>query len=111
MTDIDVDPAEVQRRREAGEVQIVDVREDAEWDAGRIAGARHVPLAEVAAQASTIDRERPVVFYCRVGGRSAMAAQAFRQAGYEAYSMAGGLVAWDQQGLGLEPDEGTVANH
>jgi rhodanese-related sulfurtransferase len=111
MTDIDVDPVEVQRRREAGDVQIVDVREDAEWEAGRIAGARHVPLAEVAGQAQTIDRERPVVFYCRVGGRSAMAAQAFRQAGYDAYSMDGGLVAWAGEGLPLDPDDGTVADH
>jgi rhodanese-related sulfurtransferase len=111
MTDIDVDPAEVQRRREAGDVQLVDVREDAEWDAGRIAGARHVPLAEVAGQAQTIDREQPVIFYCRAGSRSAMAAEAFRRAGYDAYSMDGGLLAWADRGLPLEPDDGTVAEH
>jgi rhodanese-related sulfurtransferase len=111
MTDIDVDPAEVQRRREAGDVQLVDVREDAEWDAGRIAGARHVPLAEVAGQAQTIDRDQPVVFYCRAGSRSAMAAEAFRRAGYDAYSMDGGLLAWADRGLPLEPDGGTVADH
>jgi rhodanese-related sulfurtransferase len=111
MTDIDVDPAEVQRRREAGDVQLVVVREDAEWDAGRIAGARHVPLAEVAGQAQTIDRDQPVVFYCRAGSRSAMAAEAFRRAGYDAYSMDGGLLAWADRGLPLEPDGGTVADH
>jgi rhodanese-related sulfurtransferase len=111
MTDIDVDPAEVDRRRRDGDVQLIDVREDYEWDAGRIAGARHVQLSEVAAQAETIDRERPVVFYCRVGSRSAMAADAFRRGGYDAYSMAGGLQAWAERGLPLEPEDGEVAAH
>ena len=45
-----------------------------------------------------------MVFYCRVGGRSAMAANAFRRAGYDAYTMTGGLVEWEARGLPLEPD-------
>jgi rhodanese-related sulfurtransferase len=109
--DVDITPERVKELQREGDVQLVDVREDYEWEAGRIEGARHVELGRVAAEAESIDRDTPVVFYCRVGSRSAMAANAFRQAGYEAYSMAGGLVAWDQQGLGLEPDEGTVADH
>ena len=40
-----------------------------------------------------------------------MAANAFRRAGYEAYSMDGGLQAWADDGLPLEPDDGTVAEH
>jgi rhodanese-related sulfurtransferase len=111
MTDIDVDPAEVDRRRADGGVQLIDVREGYEWEAGRIAGARHVELAEVAAQAGSIDREQPVVFYCRTGARSTMAADAFRRAGYDAYSMAGGLVAWAREGRPLEPEGGEVAAH
>ena len=93
------------------DAQLIDVREDYEWDAGRIDGARHIVLGEVAAQAETIDRDRPVVFYCRVGSRSTMAAQAFRRAGYDAYSMDGGLVAWAGKGNPLEPSDGTVAQH
>jgi rhodanese-related sulfurtransferase len=111
MTEIDVDPGEVAARHAAGDVQLIDVREGYEWDAGRIAGARHVELADVAAQAGSIDRDRPVVFYCRVGGRSTMAASAFRRAGYEAYSMDGGIAAWAERGLPLEPDGGEVAAH
>jgi rhodanese-related sulfurtransferase len=111
MSEIDVQPADVAERHAAGEVQLIDVREDYEWDAGRIAGARHVVLGEVAAQAQTLDRERPVVFYCRVGGRSTMAASAFRRAGFDAYSMDGGLEAWAERGLPLEPDDGEVAAH
>ena len=109
--EVDVSPEQVARERERGAVQLVDVREDAEWDAGRIAGARHIQLGQVAAQAATIDRERPVVFYCRVGSRSTMAADAFRRAGYDAYSMDGGLIAWADRGLPLEPEDGTVAGH
>lgn len=107
--ELDISPA--QARERLGEVQLIDVREDHEWDAGRIAGARHVGLQDVAAQAETIDRDKPVVFYCRTGARSTMAAQAFRRAGYDAYNMDGGLVAWAGEGLPLEPDDGIVADH
>ncbi len=109
--DRDVTPEQVDQLLQDQDAQLIDVREDHEWDAGRIAGARHVGLQEVAAQAETIDRERPVVFYCRVGGRSAMAADAFRRAGYEAYSLDGGLEAWAGAGRPLEPEDGTVAAH
>jgi hydroxyacylglutathione hydrolase/adenylyltransferase/sulfurtransferase len=109
---IEVTAEETQRRFAAGEVQIVDVREPAEWDAGRIPGdVRHIPLADLAAQAPTIDKDKPVVFQCRAGARSLMAAQALRASGYEAYSLAGGLLAWHESGLPLEPDDGTVAEH
>ena len=109
--EVDVTPEWVRERHEAGEIQLVDVREDHEWEAGRLAGARHIELQRVASEASTIDREKPVVFYCRVGSRSGMAATAFRRAGYDAYSMDGGITAWDEKGLPLEPADGTVADH
>jgi rhodanese-related sulfurtransferase len=109
--DVDVTPEWVRQQHEAGAIQLIDVREDHEWDAGRIAGARHVELQDVAAQAATIDREKPVVFYCRVGSRSSMAAAAFRRAGFDAHSLDGGLVAWDAGGLPLEPADGQVAAH
>jgi len=106
----DITPEQAEALRSGG-AQVIDVREDQEWDAGRIGGARHIALGEVAAQAQTIDRETPVVFYCRVGARSAMAADAFRRGGYDAYSLAGGLEAWAGEGKPLEPDGGTVAGH
>ena len=109
--DVDVSPERVAELQREGDLQLVDVREDYEWEAGRIAGARHVELERVASQAPTIDRERPVVFYCRLGARSGMAANAFRRAGYEAYSMDGGITAWAQRGLPLEPEHGEVAPH
>jgi rhodanese-related sulfurtransferase len=83
-------------------VQLVDVREDHEVAAGRLAGARHIALEQLAAEADSIDRETPVLFYCHVGARSAMAAEAFRRAGYEAYSLTGGIAAWEERGLAVE---------
>jgi rhodanese-related sulfurtransferase len=111
MDEVDVAPEWVRERHEAGAIQLIDVREDYEYASGRVAGARHIELQQIASQADTIDRQKPVVFYCRVGSRSTMAAGAFRQAGYEAYSMDGGLLAWEQQGLPLEPGDGHVAAH
>jgi hydroxyacylglutathione hydrolase/adenylyltransferase/sulfurtransferase len=109
--DVDVTPADVRERHEAGHIQLVDVREPYEREAGHIAGSRHIELERLASQAQTIDSGRPVVFYCRLGARSGMAATAFRRAGYDAYSMVGGLTAWDQQGLPLAPEGGHVADH
>jgi rhodanese-related sulfurtransferase len=105
----DLTPQEVAERLERGGVQLVDVREPEEYEAGRIAGGRLVPLAELSGQAQTLRRDEPIVFYCRSGARSAMAAEAFRQAGFDAHNMTGGLLDWDAAGLPLEPDGGHVA--
>lgn len=93
-----------------GGLQLIDVRQRYEFEAGRIAGARHLELMALATEAGTIERDRPLVFYCRSGVRSAMATEAFAQAGFEAHNMAGGLLAWDAAGLPIEPDGGFVAD-
>ncbi len=109
--DVDVDPDRAQELIAAGGVQLVDVREPHEWEAGRIAGARHIEIERLAFEAESLERDRPVLFYCRVGARSGMAASAFRRAGYEAYSVDGGLTEWARRGHPLEPEDGTVADH
>jgi hydroxyacylglutathione hydrolase/adenylyltransferase/sulfurtransferase len=109
--EIDLAPEDVRRRHEAGDIALVDVREPYERDAGHIDGSRHIALGALASEAQSLDPQRPVVFYCRVGGRSRMAAMAFRRAGFDAYSMDGGLVAWDAQNLPLVPEGGHVADH
>jgi rhodanese-related sulfurtransferase len=110
--DIEITPEDARRRLDAGEVQLVDVREGYEWDASRIPGdVRHIPLMDLTGQAATIDKDKPVVFQCRAGSRSLMAAQAFRASGYQAYSLTGGLLAWHEAGLPLDPPDGSVAEH
>lgn len=99
---------EAQKLIEEG-AQLVDVRAEHEWEAGRIAGARHLPLAELAERAGEIDVDRPVVLYCRGGNRSTMAAQALSEAGYDAAKLDEGIVGWDEAGLPLEPEGGYVA--
>jgi rhodanese-related sulfurtransferase len=100
---------EVFALRQRDEVQLIDVRQLDEHAAGRIADTRLIELSDLAAQAETIDRERPVVFYCRSGSRSAMAADAFSAAGYDAHNMVGGLLEWHARGLPLDPADGHVA--
>lgn len=90
---------------------MVDVREGYERDAGYIPGTRHIELERLASSADQIDRDQPVVFHCRLGVRSAMAASAFRSAGFDAYTMRGGIQAWVDAGLPIEPDGGYVADH
>jgi rhodanese-related sulfurtransferase len=91
--------------------QLIDVREPYEREAGYIEGSRHIELLALSDSAATLERDRPVVFYCRVGARSAMAMQAFRASGYEAYSLRGGLVRWAEEDRPLSPEGGTVAAH
>jgi rhodanese-related sulfurtransferase len=105
----DFTPQEVSDLLARGEIQLIDVRQPDEYEAGRIAGGRLVELTRLAGEAQTIDRHRPVVFYCRSGSRSAMATEAFAQAGYDAHNMAGGMLQWEAAGLPIEPEGGYVA--
>src|SRR5215210_3483790 len=105
----DLSPARVAELLRDG-AQLVDVREPYERDAGRIPGdSAHIELDRLTGEADSIDSERTVVFYCRSGSRSALAAQAFSAAGYDAHNLDGGLKAWVADGLPLEPVDGRVA--
>lgn len=89
--------------------QLVDVRADHEWEAGRIAGAVHLPLDQLVERSGEIDRDRPVVLYCRGGTRSTMATEALAAAGYDAAKLSEGIVGWEEAGEPLDPDGGYVA--
>jgi rhodanese-related sulfurtransferase len=106
----ELEPDRVAELMSSGEAQVVDVRTNAEWDAGRIPGAQHIPFDELTARAETLDRSRPLVLYCHSGGRSAVASQAFVASGWEAHSIAGGLSGWAERGHPLEPEDGQVVH-
>ncbi len=108
--EIEVSPQRAKELLDRGEAVVVDVREDYEREAGHIEGSVHIALQRLTAEAESLPRDRPIVFQCRVGARSAMAAQAFRASGYDAWSMAGGLMRWDADGLPLAGG-GRVADH
>ncbi|HYH59428.1 MAG TPA: rhodanese-like domain-containing protein [Thermoleophilaceae bacterium] len=91
-----------------GDVQFVDIRTPEERDAGRIPDdGGHIPFDELQARASELDRDRPVVFYCLSGNRSAIAADAFAASGFDAAHLAGGIQAWSAAG---RPIEGEIGN-
>ena len=110
MTDEDrqLTPERVSELAENGGDQVVDVRLDEEWNAGHIKGAVHIPLDSLSSRAGEIERSKPVVLYCRSGDRSGGAADALAASGWEVTSMEGGLVAWVEKGLPLEPEGGEV---
>ena len=86
-------------------VQLIDVREPAEFDGalGHIAGARLVPLGTLAGSLTPFDRDRPVVAVCRAGGRSAQATLVLQKAGFaKVANLAGGMLQWHAQGLPVE---------
>jgi rhodanese-related sulfurtransferase len=101
------DPAEVYDRRD--ELQIVDVREPYEWEAGHIHGAVHVPLADVMAgrEQGQISSDRPVVVVCRSGNRSELATLMLQARGFDAHNLEGGMEKWAAAGLPFESSDGS----
>ena len=110
-TERDLSPKQVSELLAGGDVQLIDVREPYEWEAGRISGARHIELEHLAGRSGEIDKSRKVIFQCRVGRRSALATEAFAASGYDAHNLAGGITAWVEAGLPFEPEDGQVAAH
>ncbi len=91
----EVTPKELAGKRGSQDIIILDVREPMEWDIGHIDGAVQIPLRELSARLSELDREREVVAYCRSGQRSAMALRILHEAGFaKAKHLRGGLLAW-----------------
>lgn len=100
----EVPPSEAHRRAAAGEVVLLDVREDDEWQAGRAEGAVHLPMSRF--DLSAVPQDRPVVAVCRVGGRSAAVTDALRQRGVDVVNLRGGMLAWAAAGLPVVRDAG-----
>ena len=96
-----LDASKVQAERE-----FVDVREDDEWQAGHIDGARHIPLRELSGRVAELPKGRPIVAVCRSGSRSAAAVRGLRQLGYDAENLDVGVTAWTKAGLALIDDAG-----
>ena len=89
---------------------VLDVREDDEWAAGRIAGAVHIPMNRVPHrlhyEPGPITPDTPVVVVCKVGGRSAVVTAWMRQQGYDAVNLEGGMLAWQHARRAMEADGG-----
>jgi rhodanese-related sulfurtransferase len=84
---------------------VLDVREPDEFrgELGHIVGAQLSPLQALSARAAALPRDRPVVTVCRSGGRSGKAALSLLGLGFaRVASLAGGMSAWNAQGLPVE---------
>ena len=97
-----IDARDAARRLAAKEVVLLDVREHAEWRAGHIHGALHLPLAQLRRDLQRVPTGRTVVTVCASGSRSRSAARALARAGYDALNLSGGMSAWLRAGLPLD---------
>ncbi|HYI20411.1 MAG TPA: rhodanese-like domain-containing protein, partial [Solirubrobacteraceae bacterium] len=93
---------ELHERRD--EVQILDVRERAEWDAGHIPGSVHVPYHDLQAIPGALDAERPIAAICGSGQRSAVAASMLKRLGARdvIHVVDGGVGRWRREGWPIE---------
>lgn len=99
-----MDPKTAYARRD--ELQILDVREDAEWAAGRIEGAAHIPLGQLPARFGELDRSRPIAAICRSGNRSGRAVEFLAAHGLSAENVEGGMKQWAKDGLPFSNPDG-----
>ena len=100
-------PEELRQRIEAGEVQLVDVRSQQEWENGRISHAEHHFLGRLNDQIDQLEGQKPIVAQCAAGGRSAIAASMIKAAGKDVINMDGGFNQWQSQGLPVDTSEVT----
>ena len=97
---------------ESGDPVIVDVREQDEWDEGRIPGAVHVPRGHLESRIEAVapDHDRAIVVYCSVGNRSAFAAKTLEELGYtDVVSLSGGFTDWKRNGFPVDLSKGLDA--
>ena len=91
---------------------VVDVREQAEWDEGHIAGAIHIPRGHLESriERAAPDPSRPIILYCSSGNRSVFAAKTLAELGYEdVVSLSGGFTDWKRNGFPVELHAGLDA--
>jgi adenylyltransferase/sulfurtransferase len=96
----EITATELKRRLDAGDdLQIIDVREQNEYDTARLEGSKLIPLGQVLSRAGEIDPNRETVVHCKLGGRSAKAIEALTRAGFAGrlLNLKGGITAWSNE--------------
>ena len=80
-------------------MQVVDVRNPDELEAGFIEGAVNIPLPELAARMGDLASDRPILAVCETGQRSYEAAELLESQGFEAHNLEGGMWGWNLRNL------------
>jgi adenylyltransferase/sulfurtransferase len=94
---LDITATELNELLQSGaDVQLIDVRQPAEYNFARIPGAKLIPLGELLSRVSEIDESRDTIFLCKMGGRSAQAIMALERSGFKGSmrNLRGGITAW-----------------
>lgn len=92
--------AELEAMLQRDGLRLVDVRTDAEVARGKIPQGEPLPLHLLPMRLNELDKAKPTVFYCQMGGRSAQAAAFAAANGFpDVYNLQGGISAWMQAGL------------
>ncbi len=87
---------EVQQRLENGEkLNLIDVREMDEVQAGHIPGITHIPLGLLEFSYAELDKNKSYIMVCRSGGRSGQATNYLQSQGFDVTNMAGGMLSWE----------------
>ncbi|MFD1163449.1 rhodanese-like domain-containing protein [Hwangdonia seohaensis] len=93
---------EVQTLLELNNVQLIDVRTPKEFKEGHIENAQNIDFlsSTFTEDIKTLDKEKPIVVYCRSGKRSANSTKKLQEAGFtEIYDLEGGILKWKQEGF------------
>jgi glyoxylase-like metal-dependent hydrolase (beta-lactamase superfamily II)/rhodanese-related sulfurtransferase len=95
-----ITPQELNARVQAGEVQVLDVRREPEWEAGHIESATWWPLDNFRVSPPEIDRDAPLAVHCKGGYRSMIASSLLQRAGFrQVLNVTGGYDAWHEAKL------------
>ena len=96
----EITATELKQRLDRGDdLQIIDVREQKEYDVARLDNAKLIPLGQVVNRMNEIDADRETVVHCKLGGRSAKAIEALKAAGFKGrlVNLKGGITAWSDE--------------
>ena len=96
----EITATELKQRLDRGDdIQIIDVREQNEYDVARMPGTKLIPLGQVVERRGEIDETRETVVHCKGGVRSARAIEALQRAGYagKLVNLKGGITAWSNE--------------
>ncbi len=97
-SDLEITPHDLARRLAAGEpLRVIDVREPHELTIARLPFAENIPLEQLWSRMDAFDKDTPLVFVCRSGERSRLAAEVFREEGFRAWNLQGGINAWARE--------------